>query len=976
MVLLRWLLDPWMGEHWATVTLYGAVAAAVWYGGYRPALVAAVLGYLACNYLFMEPRGQIALRHSYSYIGLALYLFTCAIIIAFGEALRAAQRRADQQREFLRVTFSSMGDAVIVTDAGGRVASLNPVAAALTGWAQEEAAGRPLEEVFRIVNEQTRHPVENPVKKVLAEGKVVGLADHTTLIANDGKERPVDDSAAPIKDAQGHVLGAVLIFRDITARRRAEAARDRAEQHLHIVTDAMSAPVTRCSRDLRYLWVSKPYADFIGRPRGEIIGRPIRDVLGEEVFRQLRPRFEQVLSGRKVSYEEEVDYPGVGRRWVNATYTPTVGATGVPDGWVAVVLDVTEQKRAVEQLRRAEEQVRSVVNTVLDGIITIDEGGTVETFNPAAEKLFGYKAEEVVGRNVKLLMPEPYHGGHDGYLADYRRTGRAKVIGVGREVEGRRKDGSTFPMDLAVGESRPGERRYFTGVVRDVTERKRIEEALRFSEQQARAFLDNSAIIAWLKDEQGRNVFLSENYVRRFGLADWKGKTDFELWPHDVAEQYRRNDLVVLGRDRPLECVEEARTPNGEVSTWLNSKFWFQDASGRKYVGGVGVDITERRRAEEALRQADRRKDEFLATLAHELRNPLAPLRNAVELLRRGEGQADLSEKARGMMERQLAVMVRLVDDLLDISRIARGKLQLRKERVDLASVVHSAVEAARPSIEAQAHELTVTLPPQPVYLDADSVRLAQVFLNLLTNAAKYTEKGGHIWLTAERQGGEVVASVRDTGIGVAAEHLPHLFEMFSQVAPALERSQGGLGIGLALVRGLVELHGGSVEARSGGPGLGSEFLVRLPVVGAPAEAPREPTGDGEKVGGARTCRILVVDDNRDAADSLALMLRLKGHDIQTAHDGLEAIQAAAAFRPEVVLLDIGLPKMNGYEAAQYIRAQPWGGHMALIAVTGWGQEEDKRRSLEAGFDHHLTKPVDPAALEKLLALIAPVGRQ
>jgi CheY-like chemotaxis protein len=219
------------------------------------------------------------------------------------------------------------------------------------------------------------------------------------------------------------------------------------------------------------------------------------------------------------------------------------------------------------------------------------------------------------------------------------------------------------------------------------------------------------------------------------------------------------------------------------------------------------------------------------------------------------------------------------------------------------------------------------------------------------------------------------VVSVRDTGIGIAAEHLPHLFQMFSQVASALERSQGGLGIGLSLVRGLVGLHGGSVEARSSGPGLGSEFLVRLPVVEAPVETPQEPSDGGAKVRGGRQCRILVVDDNRDAADSLAMILRLKGHDIQTAHDGLEAIQAAASFRPEVVLLDIGLPKMNGYEAARHIREQPWGGNMALIALTGWGQDEDKRRSLEAGFDHHLTKPVDPAALEKLLALIAPVRR-
>jgi signal transduction histidine kinase/ActR/RegA family two-component response regulator len=388
------------------------------------------------------------------------------------------------------------------------------------------------------------------------------------------------------------------------------------------------------------------------------------------------------------------------------------------------------------------------------------------------------------------------------------------------------------------------------------------------------------------------------------------------------------------------------------------------------YYGLLRRNLSARKQTEEALRQADRRKDRFLATLAHELRNPLAAIRNAVELLRRADGNADLMEQAGGVMQRQVGQMVRLVDDLLDISRITNGKLHLRKEPVELATAVRSAVEECRPFLDTQSHELTVTLPPEPVYLDADPTRLGQVFANLLTNAAKYTEKGGHIWLTAERQGEEAVVSVRDTGIGIDALQLPHLFEMFSQAAPALERSQGGLGIGLALVRGLVGLHGGTIEARSDGHGLGSEFLVRLPLVPRPVATAPRPTENGEKPSAEQGRRILVVDDNRDAADSLALLLRLMGHDIHTAHDGLEAVQAAAAFRPEVVVLDIGLPKMDGYEAARHIRQQPWGKNMVLVALTGWGQEEDKRRAVKAGFSHHLTKPAEPADLAKLLAVL------
>jgi signal transduction histidine kinase/ActR/RegA family two-component response regulator len=383
---------------------------------------------------------------------------------------------------------------------------------------------------------------------------------------------------------------------------------------------------------------------------------------------------------------------------------------------------------------------------------------------------------------------------------------------------------------------------------------------------------------------------------------------------------------------------------------------------------GIGLDISARKRAEQVLKEADRRKDEFLATLAHELRNPLAPIRTAVQVLRMAGPLNATAEAARDMIDRQVSQMVRLVDDLLDVSRITRGKLQLRKEQVDLAIVVRSALETARPLIERSGHELTVTMPPDPVFLEADPVRLSQVIANLLTNAAKYMDPGGHIGLTIERAGVEVLVTVKDTGIGIASEHLPRLFEMFSQVVPALERSQGGLGIGLALVKGLVEMHGGSVAATSDGPGKGSQFVVHLPMVKGTFAPEHLPRGNGDCVSARTKNKILVVDDNQDAADSLAMMLRLLGYEIHAVHDGLEAVEAARWFRPDVVLLDIGLPKLNGYEAARRIREQPWGGTIVLVAISGWGQEEDKRRARRAGIEHHLTKPVTPADLERLLA--------
>jgi len=417
----------------------------------------------------------------------------------------------------------------------------------------------------------------------------------------------------------------------------------------------------------------------------------------------------------------------------------------------------------------------------------------------------------------------------------------------------------------------------------------------------------------------------------------------------------------------------------------------------------LSAAITERkalerdlRRQTEVLADADRRKDEFLAMLAHELRNPLAPLRNALDLLRRGEPA--VVARARELMHRQLEHLVRLVDDLLDVSRITSGKILVRREPLPLASIVATAVEISRPLLDANAHELHVTLPPEPVLLDADPTRLPQALANLLNNAAKYTPRGGHVWLTAEHGRDGLVLRVRDSGIGMTPEALGRAFDLFSQAGRTLDSAESGLGIGLTLVRRLVEQHGGTVSARSEGPGRGTEITVRLPVLQVARAGPARGTEDAEtsavaattpiaptsaipitaEVAGGRTMtdappppalrRVLIVDDNVDAAESVAMLLQTANHDVRVAHDGLAALSIAREFAPDVVLLDIGLPRMDGYAVARALRAEPSLNGVRLIALSGYGQDDDRRRSQEAGFDHHLVKPVEPAALETLIA--------
>jgi PAS domain S-box-containing protein len=467
----------------------------------------------------------------------------------------------------------------------------------------------------------------------------------------------------------------------------------------------------------------------------------------------------------------------------------------------------------------------------------------------------------------------------------------------------------------------------------------------------------NRALATLLGVPQEANISLTPASAARPPYRIQTGGRD--MAPSELPMQYAIAHRTALSSE--IEIVRA----DGRLVYVQNDVEPLYDTHGEVYACvSVCVDLTERKLAEDALREADRRKDEFLATLSHELRNPLAPIRTALEVMRIARNDTELVEKSRATMERQLTHLVRITDDLLDVSRITQNKVGLRRERIDLRSAVHSAIEATRALLENRGHTVALDLPALPLWVDADFTRLSQVFSNLLNNAAKYTDPGGRVSVAATVSGTRGIVTVEDTGIGIPAEMLPRVFDMFTQLQEHRDRTHGGLGIGLTLAKRLIELHGGSIDVRSEGAGRGTRVTVSLPVT-KPAAAARSH-GMGDASAAAAPCRILVAEDNEDAAEMMRVMLQFKGHDVRVAADGVQAVEVASAFKPHIAFLDIGMPRMDGYEAARRIR-QLLGRHIFLVALTGWGQDDDKHRSREAGFDQHLTKPPEPELLERLI---------
>lgn len=636
-------------------------------------------------------------------------------------------------------------------------------------------------------------------------------------------------------------------------------------------------------------------------------------------------------------------------------------------------MDVLSENDELKRTQQALEESRARLQAILDHIPAIvfmkDMEGRYLVINRWYESLLKLSEQDVRGKTPHQILPREVA---DQFIAAHQRVVQTQTVQTFEQHLP--SDGGTitllstqFPI-----RNRSGQMVAAGGVSFDISDRKNAEQALRESERRFRAIFDSAYEFVGLLDISGTLIEINQTALDFVGARakDVVGRPFWETpWWATVAEQKDRLKAAIsearLGKFVRFEAEHPGKDGRVEIIDF-SVRPMTDDAGRITMLIPEGRRITERKQAEAALMEADRRKDEFIATLAHELRNPLAPIRNVINLLQRKRSLDPQVQRGADIIARQVDHLTRLIDDLLDVSRISRDKLELRKERVDLADIIQAAVEGSQPFINQHNHKLSVDLPAKAIHLEADSVRLAQVFTNLLDNAAKYTQPQGHIALRVALEAKTAVVQVADNGMGIAPDHLPHLFDMFYQAERSYEQSHSGLGIGLTLVRRLVEMHGGTIEARSGGRNQGSEFTVRLPIL---LEEPEEHARAAVREKPTATSnRILVVDDYGESADTLAELLRLDGNDVEIAHDGLEALETAATFRPAIVLLDVAMPKLNGYDTARKIREQPWGKNVVLIAVTGWGQARDRQLSREAGFDAHMTKPVDYPGLVRLLS--------
>ncbi|MDB5338562.1 MAG: domain S-box-containing protein, partial [Planctomycetaceae bacterium] len=820
----------------------------------------------------------------------------------------------------------------------------------------------------------------NPALRALREGLIVGLANHTILISKTGQERSIDDSGAPIRNGDGNVIGSILVFRDISEQKRGDERLRESERQLADFFENATIGLHWVGPDGIIIRVNKTELEMLGYEREEYVGRSITEFhADQEVICEILQRlgagenlreYPARLKCKNGSIKEVLIDSSV--MWKDGEFVHTRCFTR----------DVTERNRAEVARAEAERRLNAVFNQQFQFMVILAADGTVIDANEMCFTATGYMRTDIIGQ---VFWKTPWWNGLPDmpmkwqvFVADALRGAAPRTA----EMQYARSDGTIRLATTIVSGLKNDEGKVVNVIIegRDDTARKRQEAELRESEEKLRLLADTIPQLAWMAQPDGYISWYNRRWYEYTGKSreemegwGWQSVHDPEVLP-TVLERWRES----LATGEPFDMIYPLRDRDGELRPFLTRVNPLRDPNGRIiYWFGTSTDISDIKRMEEALRDADRRKDKFLATLAHELRNPLAPIRNSLQILKMPRVDPEMVLQTRDIMERQVHHLVRLVDDLLDVSRVMRGKIELRREPIELATVIARAVETANPLIEVQGHELEISVPKESLLVNVDPVRLAQVIGNLLTNSAKYMDSNGHIWLSASKEGEHAVLTVRDTGIGISLELLPHVFELFVQADHTSTKAQGGLGIGLTLVKNLVQMHGGSVRAESAGVGKGSEFTIVLPLIhGEMSAASEEGSASHSTEPTASGLRIIVVDDNRDAAVSLSMLLRLQGHDVRVNHDGQSALDVAANYLPDVVFLDLGMPKMDGFGVAERIRTLTGLKNVVLVALTGWGQQQDRKRTAEAGFNYHLVKPPEPTEIESLLGDLVRSGSQ
>jgi PAS domain S-box-containing protein len=841
-----------------------------WVGGVGPGILTTLLTAAAAEYFWIEPIGSWAVDDQTELVGLGLFVAIGIFISILNEAWRRSIDAVGASEERLRVTIHSLGDAVIATDGHGRVTQLNPVAETLTGWQQSDAIGRPLTDVLVIVNETSRQPAPNPVERVLRQGTLAGLANHTLLISRSGREIPIDDSAAPVRTEDGRIVGAVMVFRDITERRQIErerAERQRVSQELAAIVESSDDAIL--GMDLAGTITAWNHAAerTYGYSATEAVGQSIRVIVPEDRLRQEDEVLDRIRLGERVDHFETVRRRKDGTAFpVSLTISPVRNAAGVVIGASKIARDLTARKRADERFQLAVEAAPAAM-------VLVDRAGSIVMVNALAQQVLGYSRDEMVGQPIERLVPVRYRREHADFRTGFFSDAHQRPMGAGRDLYALRKDGSEVPVEIGLSPIETSEGRFVLAAVTDISERKRVEQEI------------------------------------------------------------ERQRAELLSRE------QEARA---EVE------------------------------------RASHLKDEFLAVLSHELRTPLNAVLGYARMLGSGTLSPERAHHALEAIQRNAQAQARLIESLLDLSRVLAGKLELDLAPLDLSKIVDAAIDVIRPDVDARGITLDLQMPSGKISLVGDANRLQQVFWNLLSNAVKFTPARGRIQIRVTRDDAHLNVEVRDSGQGMDPEFLPYVFDRFRQESSRRGKSPSGLGLGLAVVREIVQAHRGTIVAHSVGQGRGATFTVTLPSTLHAPVRDHLVTDGGEStdVGSLRGLDVVVVDDEADVREFLAFLLESRGATVRAVSSTNEALDAVYRKRPDVLLADLRMPHEDGYSLIRKLRARERQRQLPplpAIAVTAHASAADREKAIAAGYDRHLAKPIDPDTLMRLIARFANV---